>query len=64
MSSSKAVEATVLQTLVKSYIFLLLHEYANVVLKLDITSRFHVCCKIPFIYKYRIKLCNIEAQEY
>ena len=34
---------------------LLLHEYANVVLKLDITPRFDVCCEIFLAYKKRIK---------
>ena len=38
MYSSKAVEGMVLQTLVKCLIFLLLHEYANVMPNLDITS--------------------------
>ena len=41
----------VLQTLVKSYIFLLLHEYANMKFNLGITARYHVCCETPSVYK-------------
>ena len=31
------------------------HEYASMLLDLAFTSRFHVCCKTPLVYKKKIK---------
>ena len=50
MQSAKALE-TIMQNSCEILDILLLHEYANVVLKLHITLRFLRYCETPLVYK-------------